>query len=105
MNKCIEWEDKTIDYLRYVYNTREVPLSYLIRKDYMGDIADMTREEEILNNESLNGPMFGQYPKEVMQLIKDLNIRTPVEAWIKQVKCGRVDMQKFQGHHDGNSEG
>ena len=53
----------------------------------------------------LNGPMVGQYLKKVMRLIKDLNIRTPVEAWIKQVKCGRVYMQKFQGHYDGKSEG
>ena len=49
--------------------------------------------------------MVGQYSKKVMRLIKDLNIRTPVEAWIKQVKCGRVYMQKFQGHYDGKSEG
>ena len=49
--------------------------------------------------------MVGQYLKKVMRLIKDLNIRTPVEAWIKQVKCGRVNMQKFQGHYDGKSEG
>ena len=53
----------------------------------------------------LNGPMVGQYSKKVMRLIKYLNIRTPVEAWIKQVKCGRVNMQKFQGHYDGKSEG
>ena len=71
----------------------------------MGDVADMTREEEILNNESLNGPMFGQYLKKVMRLIKDIDIRNPVEAWIKQVKCGRVAMQKFQRHYDGKCEG
>ena len=42
-NKWIEWEDHIIDYLSYVYNTREVPLRYGVRNYYVGNVADMTR--------------------------------------------------------------
>ena len=45
MNTWIEWEEKIIDYLSSTYNNREVPLIYVARKEYMGNVADMTREE------------------------------------------------------------
>ena len=66
MNKWIDWEDKIISDIGSVYNTREVPLRYVASKEYTGDVADMTREEEILYHTILNGPMFDQDYKEVM---------------------------------------
>ena len=33
-----------IDFLSSIYNTREVPLSYVVSKYYMGDVYDITRE-------------------------------------------------------------
>ena len=49
--------------------------------------------------------MFDQYLKNLMQIIKDITIGTPAEAWINQFKCGRVAMQKLRGHYDSNYEG
>ena len=40
----IKWEENIIDYLSSLYNNSEFPLSYVVRKDYMGGVADMTRE-------------------------------------------------------------
>ena len=45
VNKWIKREEKIFGYLSSVYNTREVPLSYVVRKDHTGDVADMTRKE------------------------------------------------------------
>ena len=80
-------------------------LSYVARKDYTRGVYDTTRDEEILYHTSLDGPMFDQYYNKVMWLINDLTIETPVEVWIKQVKCGCVAMQNFQDHHDVKSKG
>ena len=85
-----------IDYLSSIYNTREVSLRYTARKEYTDYVADMTREEEMLHHKILNGPMFDQYPKKSMRIIKDITIRTPAEAWINQVKCGYVAMKKLR---------
>ena len=87
-----------IDCFISVYNTREVPLSYVVRKDYMGYVADNTREEEVIHHAILNGPMFNQDSKNVMQLLKDLSSGAPAYNCIKQVNCGRVSMHKVQEH-------
>ena len=62
-----------IDYLSSIYNTREVPLTYAVRKDYTRDVADMTREGEILHHISLNVPMSDQVPKKVMRAKRGLH--------------------------------
>ena len=90
-----------IYYLSSVYNNGEVPLSYAVNNDYMGDVDDMTREEQILYHASLNRPTFDQYFKKLMWLINELTIGIPEEACIKQVKCGRVDMQKLRQYYGG----
>ena len=33
MKKCIEWEEKIIDYLSSVYNTRDLLLIYVVGKE------------------------------------------------------------------------
>ena len=71
----------------------------------MGNVADMTREEEILHHTILNGLMFDQYSKNLMHLIKEMAIITPAEYIIRQVKWGRVAMQKLREHYDDKSEG
>ena len=86
MNKLIEWEENNIDHLISIFNTREVPLRYVVSKGYMGNVADMTREEEILHHTILNGLMFDQYSKNLMHLIKEMAIITPAENIIRQVK-------------------
>ena len=53
----------------------------------------------------MNGLVFDQYSKKLMWLIKEFTIGTPEEAWINQVKCGRVAMKKLWGHYDGKYEG
>ena len=83
VDKLIKWKENIFYYLKYVYNTREVPLIYLVRKDYTLDVADMTMEEETLHLARLNGPMFDQDLKKVRRLIKELTIGTPAEDWIK----------------------
>ena len=97
MKKCIEWEEKIIDYLSSVYNTRDLLLIYVVGKEWTKNVADVTREEEILHHTSLNGPMFGQYSKNLMRIIKELTIGTPERVWIKQFKCGCVAMHKLRG--------
>ena len=84
-----------IDNLSYVYNTRDVPLRYVVKKDYMVDVDDITSEEEILYKAIPNIPMFHQDSKYIIFLIKDITFRTSGEAWIKQVKRVRVSMQNL----------
>ena len=61
----------------------------------MGDVADMKREEEILPNAILNEPMFEQYLKKLMQLIRELTTKIPSGNWIKQANCGHVAMYEL----------
>ena len=49
-----------IDNLSYVYNTRDVPLRYVVRKDYMVDVDDITSEEEILYKAIPNIPRYSR---------------------------------------------
>ena len=53
----------------------------------------------------MNGLVFDQYSKKLMWLIKEFTIGTPEEAWINQVKCGRVAMHKLRERYYGMSEG
>ena len=92
-----------IYYLRSAYNNREVPLNYVAREYYTGNVYDMTSEEEILHSASLYDSMIDQYSKKVVRLIKEITIGTPEEAYIKHVKCGCVDMLKLQEHYDDKS--
>ena len=80
-------------------------LSYVAMQDYMGDMTDMTREEEILHHVSLNEPMFDQYYKRVMWFIKKITIGMPAYYWIKQVKCGHIAMHKLWDHYNDTYEG
>ena len=48
--------------------------------------------------------MFEQDSKNMMRIIKDITIRTPAEACLKQVKCDHVDIHKLQDTYGGKSE-
>ena len=80
VNKWIEWEENMIDYLSSIYNNRKVTLRYVARKDYPGNVTDMTREEETLYHTSLNVPMFDQDYNKVIRIIKELTIGTTSET-------------------------
>ena len=106
-DKWIQWEESIITYFSAIKNSRGIPLSYVIRKENE-DISEVTadiRDQEMINNASLAGPMFIRDSKRILTILKELTIGTDAETWMKGKKCGRLAMEALQNHYDGPSEG
>ena len=101
----IKWESKLVDYFHSVYNTKNIPLSYVIRKAATKEHHEMSRDEQIIHSAALEGPLFEVDTKDVLRVIKELTTGTPAEAWVKNTTCGRTAMQQLRDHYDGMAEG
>ena len=85
-------------------NSRGVPLSYVIRKYRSSPKDSENRDVQIIYVESLVGNMFTRDLGRVLDILKELTLRTDAETWIKCLKCGRKAMQELQAHYDSTSE-
>ena len=56
---------------------------------------------DITNQEKFAGTMFTRYPREVLNIFKEMTLRNDAETWIKGLKCGRNATQELQAHYDG----
>ena len=101
----IKWESKPVDYFHGVYNTKNIPLSYVIRKVATKEHHEMSRDEQVIYSTALEGPLFDVDTKDVLRIIKELTTGTPAEAWVKNITCGRISMEKLREHYDGMTEG
>jgi len=101
----IKWESKLVDYFHSVYNTKNIPLSYVIRKNATKEHHEMSRDEQVIYSAALEGPLFDVDTKDVLRIIKELTTGTPAEAWVKNITCGRIAMEKLREHYDGMAEG
>ena len=106
-DKWIQWEESIITYFSAIKNSRGIPLSYIIKKEdeNISEITADIRDQEMIKNASLEGPMFVRDSKRVLTILKELTIGTDAETWMKGKKCGRLAMKALQDHYDGPSEG
>ncbi len=49
----IKWESKLVDYIHSVYNAKNIPLSYVIRKDATKEHHKMSRDEQVIYSAAL----------------------------------------------------
>ena len=61
----IKWESKLVDYFHSVYNTKNIPLSYVIRKDATKEHHKMSHDEQVIYSTALEGPLFDVDTKDV----------------------------------------
>ena len=80
-------------------------LSYLIRNDTPGTDDDNNRDVKIINSESLVGNMLMQDSRKVLDVLKEMNLGTYTETWIKGLKCGIKSTKELKYHYDGTLEG
>ena len=85
-------------------NSSGVTLSYVIRKDMPSTKDSEKRDVQIIYQTSLVRNMFTRYSRKVINILKELNLGTDAEEWIKGPKCGRKEIQELQAHYDGTSE-
>ena len=48
--------------------------------------------------------MFIIDSRKILDILKELTLRTDAETCIKGLKCGKKSMQELQAHYDGTSE-
>ena len=84
--------------------SRGVTLSYVIRKDMSNPGDSESRDVQIIYQESLVRNMFTIDSRKVLDIIKEMNLGTDAETWIKGLKCVRKAMQELQAHYDGTLE-
>ena len=82
-----------------------MPLSHVIRKVTSSLRDSENRDVQIIYQASLIGNMFTRDSKKVLDILKELTLRTDTENFIKSLKCGRKAMQELQAQYDGTSEG
>ena len=49
--------------------------------------------------------MFTRDSRKILDIIKNMNLGTDAETWIKDLKCSRKAMQELQAHYNKKSEG
>lgn len=103
----VHWEESLYLYLDSIKNQKGIPMSYVIRKDLpVGTVlGTLSRNDQIIYNAKLSGPIFDNDSKNVLSVIKESVMNTNGDQWIKRAKCGRKAMQAMQSHYDGSAEG
>ena len=81
--KWLAWEDMVYTYFNYMKNSRGLPLAYVIRKTPYSSGIIIDREQEIIQNDPLQGNIFYHDTKKVRAILKYLTINTDAETWIK----------------------
>ena len=103
--KWYHWEDRIYNYFTSRKKSCGVPLSYVTRKDTPSTKDSENRDAQIIYQASLVRNMFTRDSRKVLNIIKELNLGTDSETWIKVLKCGRKAMHELQAQYDGTPEG
>ena len=82
-----------------------VLLSYVIIKNATSPDDGHNRDVHINNQERTVGNMFTSESTKFLDIIRETNLGTDNETWIKGLKCIRKSMQEIQAHYDGTSKG
>ena len=61
------------------------------------------RDVQIIYQASIVGNMFIRDSRKVFEILKELNLGTDAETWVKGLKCRRKAIQELQAHYDGTS--
>jgi len=103
----IKWEESVYIYLNSIITNAGVPLSYVIRKELDENTVweELPRKVQQIHTARLDGLIFNLDSERVMELLKELCLRTEAEPWIRNIKCGREAMQALQRHYVGVDEG
>ena len=103
----IEFEESMVMYLDSITNLKDIPMSYVIRKDLTADRSDLTRMErkdQIIYNTPLQEYLFTKDNETVGKVIRECYLATEAEPWIKNMKRGREAMTALRTHYDGPDE-
>ena len=93
--KCTQWEDRINKYFSQRKKIRVVPLSYVIRKYTPSPEDRENRNLQIIHQASLVRNRFKRESKKVFDILKELNLGTDAETWIRVLKCGIKSMQEL----------
>ena len=69
-------------YFTAMKNSRVVPLAYVIRKTPSISAIVIDREQEIIQNDPLQGNMFSYDTKKILAMIKEITVVTDDETWM-----------------------
>ena len=64
-------------------NSREAPLAYVILKAPAPWSIFIDMEQEIIQNDPLQGNIFSHDTNKVLAILKELTVDTGVETWMK----------------------
>ena len=103
--KWVSWQEMVYIYFNAMKNIQGLPLAYVIRKTPAPSGIFVDREQEIIQNDPLQGNMFSHENKKVLAIIKQLTVDTYAETWMKGKGCGREAMMALKNHYYGKSQG
>ena len=91
-------------YLDTVFNTRDIPLNFLIRNGDCPTNKVIKIYKKIVWSDPLQGTAFNVDSKIVINPLKGLFNGTNSDSWIKGIWFGREVMHELQHHYDGDIE-